>query len=56
MTEIYRVRIWIGGGPLTSNFRFLTRDPALKEQQWMEYEVGIPAAVVVEKRELPECP
>lgn len=51
MPEIYRVRIWIGGSPLTSNFRFFTREPALEEQQCMEYEVGIPAVVIVNSKE-----
>lgn len=51
MSESYRVRIWIGKGSLTSNFRFLTGEPALEEQQWMEYEVGIPAVVIVNSKE-----
>lgn len=54
MPEIYRVRIWIGGGSLTSNARFRLRSNALKEQQLFEYEVGIPAAIIAEREELPE--
>ena len=54
MSESYRVRIWIGKGSLTSNTRFRLRSNALKEQQWMEYEVGIPAAVIAEREELSE--
>ena len=49
MSEIYRVRIWIGGSPLTSLDRFLSRDDALDHQQQVEYIWGIPAIVLTEQ-------